>query len=372
MDFDNSKSDRSSWDATVLELAGHPLSSINPSPEDLPDLLDKAITNETELRKRLERCETTSECLGRQIISLKERLDNTRGELSRRSEAANGYRVRNPKRQSRSALEAHDTVLTRMLFQTVFMQHCLSETFRGLLQHHIKSHKEIFDTFLGERHDHPGIEIASSEFLYCVEGCDWYFIHGPYEWTKKPYSNVWREEMNSTDWDWFRVRQHIEEVLEDTKSKALDVVDLFHAHVKRFVPYWFHAESLQSWTLLSGVQKVRDPSGLVKVKNVVVARFSKSESAIKEEKHRKLEELNKGRMTKEGLTGAITVEDTDVAVDPVGMQLIDPNIVFDGIASAPDWDDGAHPKSLGSWLNYWGYHGWHQKYSANKSTNQKT
>lgn len=228
----------------------------------------------------------------------------------------------------------------------------------------MKAHKDIFDALLGDRHDHRGIEVASSRHLQCTPGCNWYVEHGPYEWTKRPYTSQWWEEMNDTDWDWVRMRQHITDVLANARGKAIVVANIFLSNAQIYVPFWFWYEKYETWSPWIQVLPVQNEDSVAEEKVVCQIRFEKTKAIIEEERLRKLEQLRQDRGEEEDTAGAGTLDDTVVEVDAVGKQEIDPAVVFDGDAYLPDFNNRTQPTSIGSWLDWWGYQKWSDSYNS--------
>lgn len=357
MDIDDGSSDSSSVDSLVLELAAHPLSSPNPPPQDLPDLLDGVITSEAELRRKWVICDQLANKLVKRVVNVKQRLQTLR-------QAYPQYRTnmtqpkRGPKTKDRMCFQACEELYQRMFMQTSFMHNCLTRNLKVLLRRQMKAHKDIFDALLGGRHDHYGIEVANSRTSHCAPGCNWYAEHGPYEWTKQPYTNQWWEEMNDTNWDWVRMRQQISDTIANARDNALLVADMFLSNARTHVPVWFWYEKYEIWSPFIELRRMQNENGSLEEKVVCKIRFEKTKAIMEKERLYKREQMRQERSKQDGAAGEGTMNDSVVEINAVGEQDIDPAVVFDGDAYSPDFNNGAQPTSIGSWLGCLGYQKW--------------
>ncbi|KAK5101084.1 hypothetical protein LTS08_004690 [Lithohypha guttulata] len=323
----------------VLDAAIHPLSSVNPPPIDLPDLLDSLIDSESKLVGKIELCDQLADGLARRILHIRNKLERLQRRYPEWRSKVNPYAdgvPRKNKSKMQVAFEQQEVVFSRMLMQLNFLHFCL------------------FTRFLGERHSHPGIEIANSRHLHCVDGCEWYLLHGPYEWSEQPYGKLWQAEMNHTNWDWVAVRKHINDLIENSRAKASDNVDLLHSHLLKFVPFWFWVEDYESWTLQAKISARADEQGRKLERITTVVRYQKSTGQLEQE----LERARTVVQQKKEQTGEECTTPTIDDIDPFGVQDLHPHIVFDGKVFIREWAEGAEAKVIDSWLDYWGFQQW--------------
>ncbi|KAK5311468.1 hypothetical protein LTR70_008759 [Exophiala xenobiotica] len=363
MDIDDGSSDSSSVDSLVLGLAAHPLSSPNPPPQDLPDLLDGVIASEAELRRKWVVCDQLANKLVKRVVNVKQRLETLRQAYPQyRTNMA--HSKRGPKTKDRMCFQAGEELYQRMFMQTSFMHNCLTRNLKVLLQRQMKAHKDIFGTLLGGRHDHRGIEVANSRALQCAPGCNWYAEHGPYEWTKQPYTDQWWEEMNDTNWDWVRMRQHMSDTIANARGKAILVADMFFSNARTHVPVWFWYEKYETWSPFIDVRRVQNENGSVEERVVCKIRFEKTEAIMEKERSYKREQTRRERSTQDDAAEEGIRDDSVVEISAVGEREIDPAVVFDGDAYSPDFNNGGQPMSIGSWLDCLGYQKWLNSYSG--------
>ncbi|KAK5949646.1 hypothetical protein OHC33_009243 [Knufia fluminis] len=357
MDIDDSASDTSSVEAHALQLAAHPLSSVNPPPPDLPDLLDKLIASDAELRKKWTVCDQIVTKLLKRVPNIKQKLEGLRqAHPHYRTDVARSKPGRRTKQ--RKCFEACEQLYQRMFMQTSFMHYCLTRKTKPLLQQHMKAHKDIFDALLGGRHDHRGIELANSRRLQCAPACNWYAEHGPYEWTMQPYTNQWWEAMNNTQWDWVRMRQHIADTMTNAQTKGIVVADIFLSNAQKYVPFWFWYEKYESWFPRVDIIRIQNENDVEEEKFVCKVLFEKTEAIMEKERLWKIEQLRQVRSEQEEANEESATTDAHVEVDPLGERDLDLAVVFDGNAYSPDFNNGAQPTSMGSWLNWWGFEKW--------------
>jgi len=367
--MDDGSSDSSSVGSLVLELAAHPLSSTNPPPQDLPDLLDRVIASEAEMRRKWVVCDQLANKLVKRVGNVKQRLDVLR-------QAYPQYRTdmtqldRGPKTKDRTCFLACEELYQRMFMQTSFMHNCLTRNIKILLQRQMKAHKDIFDALLGDRHDHRGIEVANSRTLRCASGCDWYAKNGPYEWTRRPYTNQWWEQMNDTNWDWVRMRQHIAETIADARGKAVLIADTFLSNARTHVPIWFWYEKYETWSPFIEVRRVQTESGPPEEKVVCKVRFEKTKAIMEKEQLYKREQLRQKRSEHDCAAEKGNLDLSVVETNAVGEQDIDPAVVFDGDAYSSGFNNGDQPTSFGSWLDCLGYQDWLNNYTSTMKQQQ--
>ena len=222
----------------------------------------------------------------------------------------------------------------------------------------------MFDVMLGARHDHPGIEVANSDTLHCIDNCDWYSHHGPYEWSKQPYTDAWWAEMNDTDWDWLRVREYADKLVEDAKKKPIAAVNNLSAHIRQFVPFWFFQKDANAWKL-QGKENMWEEDGHQHSTFYIIVAYRKPEEMIQAEREQLLEQSKQQQEEGTG-DGESQCVDGKTEVDPIGVNIIEPSIVFDGEATRPDWENGGELRGIGSWLHYWGIESWIEKHTSKK------
>ena len=226
-----------------------------------------------------------------------------------------------------------------MLSQTRFMHFVAAEKLPAKIRGSVRAHVEIFDELLGKRHNHVGIEVANSGHAYCVDGCRWYFEKGPFEWSKRAYSDAWWAEMNGTEWDWVRMRTYIEDVVRDGE-RGDGGVEMFETHLRRFVPRWFWES--EEWEMCPKIRIVKGEDGRKRTRLACWIRYRKSEGEVIEERDKLMK-----AMGREG-------GDEDVKIEPFGTYVMLVNDVFDAEAYVHDWEE-AELKSIGKWLSYWGF-----------------
>lgn len=332
MDIDDEFSDSSSVGSLVLELAAHPLSSTNPPPPDLPDLLDRVIASEAEMRRKWVVCDQLANKLVKRVGNVKQRLDVLR-------QAYPQYRTdmtqlkRGPETKDRMCFLACEELYQRMFMQTSFMHNCLTRNIKTLLQRQMKAHKGIFDALLGDRHDHRGIEVANSRTLQCASGCDWYAKNGPYEWTRRP-------------------------------------ADMFLSNARTHVPIWFWYEKYETWSPFIEVRRVQTESGPSEEKVVCKIRFEKTKAIMEKEQLYKREQLRQKRSEHDCAAEKGILDLSIVEINTVGEQDIDPAVVFDGDACSPGFNNGVQPTSVGSWLNVLGYQDSLNNYTSTMNQHQ--
>jgi len=363
IDIEANLSDTSLINSPVLELAAHPLNSTNPPPPDLPNLLDNLIASEAELRRKWVVCDQLVDKLVRRVPHLKQRLESLR-------QAHPQYRTnisrlkQTRKSKQRMCFETCEELYQRMFMQTSFMHYCLTRKTKAVLQQHMKAHKDIFDTMLGHRHDHRGIEIANSRKLQCVPSCDWYDEHGSYEWAKQPYTNWWWQEMNNTNWDWVKMRLHITDTIDNARAKAILAADMFLSNAQAHVPFWFWYEKYETWSPWIEVLLVQNEYGIDEERIVCKIRFEKTGAIMEKERLYKLEQLMHERAEHEGFDQPGLIDDTDLNVDAVGERNIDHVVVFNGDAYSSGFNHSGQPTCIGSWLDWWGYQKWLDTYRS--------
>lgn len=338
-----------------FEIAANSLNSLNPPPKDLPDLLDKLLRSDTALRDRREACDKLSLDLASRLDDLRNRLENLRRKFPEwRSDNPNCFL--GPKDKHHLAFALQEAVYTRMISQVSFMHNVAHARLPVSLEKQRVECKYIFEAFLGDRHDHPGIEIANSAHLHCVDGCRWYFEHGPYEWTKKPYSNEWWAGMNQTDWDWVKMRKHVEDLIQDITSKHLRTADEFQYHIRQFVPSWLWKGDTQRWGLQTRFRIVEDQDGCKQVHGNVFISYQKSQIDMEQEHARKVAALVKQR-EQEDMDNPTDIDIKGVVIEPMGTFDINNFTIFDGEMLVADWEQAARVPA-GSWLSHWGYDRW--------------
>lgn len=349
----------------ILGLAAHPLSSCNPPPPELPDLLDSLIASEARLEEQIAAIEHAGKGLVRRINDVQFRVQRLRAANSHlKSNLEEGDKDAQSERLvQRRIFEAKERVFSKMWIQIIFVHFMFTQKIRGMTISTIKAHRDIFAEFLGERHNHPGIQVANSLTLSCAPGCDWYQKHGPYEWSKKPYSNAWLEEMNNTDWDWLRIKEHIAAAIEVGGGKVISMFQMLQSNSVRFIPGWFWAENFETWTLHGEVEPISSSEGKVENQVTVKVRFNKSAATIQQEKAKKLCEMIKG-----GFHDPASSDDPVIEIDEVGEMTIDQSFVFDGIASkmAPN---GRGQEDV-RWLIWWGYEKWYATTMKSRAESQ--
>ena len=361
MDVEDEASDTLSEDSLVLELAAHPLSSPNPPPQDLPDLSDELITSEAEVRRRWVMCDQLVHKLAKRVINVKKRLELLRQAYPQyctdAMKAKKGWKT-NP----HLCFCACEEMYQRMFMQANFMHYCLTRRIKPLLQQHLKAHKNVFDALLGDRHDHRGIDVADSKTLQCGPDCNWYIEHGPYEWTKRPYTHEWWKEMNGTNWDWVSMRQHITEVTTEARDNGIVKADMLVSNARKYVPVWFWYEKFQTWSPHVEVLRVQNENGSMEEKVGCKIRFDKTEVMMKKEREYKLDQAKHQGGVRDSTGKEGTEDESGVEVSAVGEWNIDPAVVFDGHAYSPDDGNGGQLTSIGSWLGCLGYQQWSDSY----------
>lgn len=362
IDLEDNNSDDGVTRRIVQALAAHPLSSCNPPPRELPDLLDSLIANDSRLREQAVRIEKVGEGLTRRIVNLKQRvqqLQAANAHLKKDVQTADPNKASEVSKERR-LFETQERVLQTMCLQTAFIHYTFLHKIKGMTLSTLKSQNDILNEFLGQRHAHPGIGIADSTKMLCVPGCEWYQKHGPYEWSKKPYTNSWWEEMNHTDWDWLRIKEHISTAVSVGGGKAIATYDTMQANSMKFIPSWFWAEDFETWTLHGETETVENTEGDPEDKIVIKVRFNKSTAQIQQETANRTKETNKARTGKgdaETDSNHPSTSDGTISIDKVGETVIDERFVFDGIASMAGGDKGGSQQIR--WLVWWGYEKWH-------------
>lgn len=362
--------DRNNEDAVanrlVLGLAAHPLNSCNPPPPELPDLLDALIASEARLEEQVSLIEHVDKGLARRIQDLQKRVHQLRvaNSQARVEVSTTGTGPNVELLNKRRMFEAQDRVLLKMCAQVIFIHATFTQKIRGMAISAIRAHRDIFAEFLGERHNHPGIQVANSSTLSCAPGCNWYQKHGPYEWSRKPYSNSWWEEMNNTDWDWVRMKEHFAAAITIAGGKVMALYQLLQANSMRFVPSWFWSEEFESWTMHADMENIENVKGDREHKVVIKVRYNKPAAAIERERAQKLDEMKKSGMQE-------PTQPTDtimVDIDPVGETIIDQNLVFDGLATKST--SSQHSQENVRWLLWWGFEKWHAELVKGQSAQQ--
>jgi len=345
-----------STDSVLLELAAHPLSSINPPPRDLPDLLDCLIASDSHLREKLHLCDKMKHDLGNQTRLIRKRaedFDNANRHLINRVPLSS----LTSKNSEYMIPSAHSFLLCHMVWQLSFLVSKFAVDFKDHLEQLSTAHKHIFGEFLGERHDHPGIEIADSTSMTCSDSCDWYFCNGPYEWSKKPYTKEWWKELNDTDWDWIRVREHIKNTIAETR-KAIMNLDMFHGNIVKFLPPWVWYDDPNTWGVKGEIVNVEGINGERKGEVKLRIWFEKTDQMrtnerIAAENKQRQQWVAEGMHQSEAATKPVNIE-----INAIAIQLIDEKAIFDGQAMTPDWDNGGKHCRVGSWMNWWGFGQW--------------
>lgn len=363
----NNEGSEDGWvNQLVLGLAAHPLSSCNPPPPELPDLLDSLIASEARLEEQVAVIDNVGRGLVRRIDNIKKRVCQLREANSYLKADLNATEDKdsNELLTQRQIYEAKERVLSKMWLQVMFIYTMFSQKVRGMTISTIKAHRDIFAGFLGERHNHPGIQVADSSKLSCAPGCDWYQKHGPYEWSKKPYSNAWLEEMNNTDWDWLRIKDHLTSAITVGGGKAIAVYQMLQANSTHHIPCWFWSEDFDTWTLHGEVERPEKSETGGEHQVIIKVRYNKSQATMKQEKVRKLNE-----MIKAGLHDPTqATEDPVVEIEKVGEMIIDKTFVFDGMASKAT--PNGHGQVNVRWLVWWGFEKWHAELMKARSGNQ--
>lgn len=349
----------------VLGLAAHPLSSCNPPPPELPDLLDSLIASEERLTYQLILIQKVGSGFVRRIRDLKNRVQRVRAakaDLERGGQTPDAN-VASKLSKDRRILEAQELVLQKMCLQIAFILETFTVKIRQMTNSTIKAHRDIFDEFLGQRHSHPGIQVADSTKLLCTPDCEWYQKHGPYEWSKKPYTNLWWEEMNNTDWDWLRIKEHIAAAVTAGGGQIIAMFEQLQANSQKFVPSWFWNEDFETWTMHADMESVKNTEGHLEDKVVVKVRFNKSVAMIQQETVNKLKEMEKAQNKQENAAAKSSVPSlagTTVEIDKIGETVIDQDLVFDAWSpSLAGLERGGPPKVR--WLVWWGFERWHSE-----------
>lgn len=357
--------DESDDSSNDFEIAANPLNSLNPPPKDLPDLLDGLLVSDSGLHNKLQCCANLSEEIGNRVADLQRRLENLRSKFPQwRSDEP--QQVEGPRDKHRLAFGVQEAIYVRMLSQISFLYHVAHRQLPHVITEQRKQVKHIFDAFLGDLHDHHGIEIANSAHLHCVEGCRWYFESGPYEWTKKPYSHEWWAEMNHTNWDWVKMRKHIEDLMKNTASKQIRAVNDFETHIRRFVPPWFWRGETHRWGLQSRF-RIIEKEGVKKVHMNVFVSYQKTEQEMEQEHAKRLAVLVQQQREQEGVENETSIDTYSIVIEPMGAVNVNNNTIFDDELFVADWEQAAStPK--GSWLKYWGYDTWLSKQSNADAT----
>lgn len=357
---DDNTSDAST-DSVLLELAAHPLSSINPPIRDLPDLLDSLIASESHLREKIHICDKKAGDLAKQTRLVRSRADDlvkANEHLQKIDQLSSVARISEYK-----IYQSHIFLLRHMVWQLSFLVSKFLVEFKEHLERLGTAHKHVFGEFLGERHDHLGIETADSESMTCSDGCDWYLRNGPYEWTKKPYTKEWWKELNDTDWDWIRVREHIKNTIAETRKIIMNI-DMFYGNVEKFLPAWVWYDDPKTWEVkgeiesVEGVDDEKKGEVKLKIKFVKTEQMKNNERMAAEQKQRQ-QWIEEGMRPSEAATKPVNIE-----IEAIGIQSIDEKVVFDGEAVTPDWNNGGKHQRVGSWLNWWGFGRWLDDFRA--------
>lgn len=358
MDIDQDQ-DETSIDPIVLALAAHPLNSCNPPPREMPDLFDSVIASEARLNLLIAKYDKVACEIDQRLANIKERLQQLRAKNGHCTKThVQGEREIGPSRKH-LIFQAEERVLRKMYLQLAFLHYNFATKFRRLAVMTVQAHHDLFDEFLGQKHDHAGIEVANATKLSCATNCSWYQKHGPYEWSKKPYSDQWWEEMNHTDWDWIRIKDHIVAAVSVGSARLFAMYDTLHATARKFVPSWIWAEDFRTWTIHGDVESFRNIEGRTEQKIVIKARFNKSTAAMEQEKAKKLDEIKKMRLARGEVDGQELKQSLDkivVDVDKIAEMVIDQGLVFDGMGQVPG-SKGQGPQSA-RWLVWWGFEKW--------------
>lgn len=355
--------DESSADPILLEVAANPLNSLNPPPPDLPDLLDSLISSDAVLQNKLRHCRGAAEEISSRVEDVQTRLRTLRSKFPRYS-SDNPYRIEELNNKTYIAFKLQERIYDRMLKQVAFLFHVAHEQLPETIQNLRIQHQHIFNEFLGRQHNHPGIEIANSDHLHCVDGCGWYFEHGPFEFSKKPYSNEWWADMNQTVWDWVKLREHIEELIK-TASQSVNEVDLFIEQLRKQVPKWFWAGGTHKWSLTTNFRKGQDADGITRIQVNGLALYPKTEKEMEEEHSQKLQVLVQKLQAEGRPVDQESIAAKQIVIDPTGNAFINDQFVFDGKLEVVDWNK-ARNVSKGSWLAHWGYIEWLTDFLANQ------
>lgn len=328
----------------------------NPPPKDLPDLLDELILSEEALGKKIGLCDKLAQDLITRIAVVKRKLEALRAKhpewLTRQEPSNNATR----KGKVQIAFEQQVTLLSHMLIQLQFLHFLASQNLRDIVVECVRAHRRLFEAFLGERHAHAGIEVANASLEHCIEGCPFYYLNGSHEWTKRPYSQKWVDEMTCSDWSWSAVHQEIEDVLRTGRAEISPKIDLFHAHLKRMVPCWFWINDPQPWSLQARVSKRVDAQGRQIERVETVVRFKKPSALIEKERATKLAQIRQVQET--GVDSAGADAEETIVIDPEAVQEVNPSVALDGQVLVRNWTDGAADEPVPSWLDYWGFEAW--------------
>lgn len=337
---------------TAFEVAANPLNSLNPPPRDLPDLIDKLLSSDAALSSRIEGCNQVAYKLRDRLFDLRDRRENLRQRFPQwRSD--NPQKLQGPKDKHRLAFESQEAIFTRMISQVDFLSNFTLARLPLRLMSQRSACEHVFAVFLGDHHDHRGIEIANSAHLHCVDGCRWYFEHGPYEWSKKPFSNQWWAEMNHTDWDWVKVRKHIEDLVTSINSTHVRAADDFQHHFRKFMPAWFWEGEINRWGLRTRFRVTEDRQGAKRIQTNVFIVYSKTQYEEQRELAQVVAAMIKQR-EQEGVENPSDFDTRFIPIQPVGTCDIDNKSVFDGVITVDDWDLAVSVPQE-SWLKHWGY-----------------
>ncbi|KAJ9663810.1 hypothetical protein H2198_000570 [Neophaeococcomyces mojaviensis] len=370
MDPDNDNKSDNSADSVLLELAAHPLNSINPPPRDLPDLLDSLLLSEIRAKAKIDLCNQMTGDLVKQAGLIRRRSDDLLAANSHFESKTKLSEISSKNKEYRF-FRLHSFLLKHMMLQFAFLISKFDGGFKKHLEGLITAHNHLFKEFFGQRHHHPGIELADSKAMTCTDGCDWYFHNGPYEWTKKPYTNQWWNEMNGTDWDWIRVREHIKNTIAETR-KAIMNLDMFYGNVEKFLPAWVWYDNLTTWIVEEETENIEGDNAETNEEMRLMIRYVKTDEAITAERIT-AERRQRQHWVQEGMDqNEAARKPVDIAIDHIGVQAISEKVVFDGEAITPDWNNGGKHCKVGSWLNWWGFRHWFDDFKAEQAKQAAT
>lgn len=354
IDVDQDIEPRVPADHIMARLAAHPLNSCNPPPPEMPDLFDSLIASEGRLKIHITKCNSMSNKTSKRVEDLSQRLRILRAKNTHfKTEIWNKSHKGTAKSPAQVKFEIEEQILQKMATQIAFVHYIFMNKIRAAALSTLKAHRDIFTEFLGERHDHQGIEVANSLELSCTLDCDWYQKHGPYEWSKKPYSNSWQQEMNQTDWDWVRIKEHITAAITVGGGKVAAMYDTFYANTMKFIPPWFWADNFDTWTIQGELQDGVNDKGEHERKPVGRVRFIKSSAMIEQEKTKILE-------VAKNYQGEKSADDnTSTDIKKTGETFLDIRYVFDSEARMPG--PGGQVRFV-RWMKWWGIEKWYTEF----------
>lgn len=364
MNSNNEDLAQSWWQDIGLDAADDVPNIHNPPPENLPDLLDELILSEEALVAKIELCDKLAHDLIPRTKFVKNKLEVLRSKhpewLSKPN--LNGEYDETEEDKVQVALRQQVMFLSRVLIQLQFLHFLLSQKWRDSAVTSVEQHRRLLDAFLGERRAHPGIEVANARLQHCVEGCPFYYLNGSHEWTKKPYSQGWVDDMTSSDWSWPTVQREIEGLVRSGRAEISPTIDLLYAHLKRMLPYWFWSNNPQPWSLIARVSNKMGADDGIFQKVHTLVRCKKPPGMIEKERVARLAQMQQEQAAKgEPEESAV---DAAIVIDPEAVHEVDPGAGLDGKALIRDWNDGAKEKQLRSWLDYWGFQDWIKQYRS--------